>query len=1242
MQRAPLAVGSRITLGTFGSTTLYLGYTDAPWSLPVDAFTVPAGAVQSSAGLQASLDGGLARRFRRELGENHFAYLEALVSKQVDLRGFGPENPVLVDLPEELRLGERAGRVFVATASGPEPTVEHAAQAAAAIARRAWSEGIARVAISLLGSGDAGLDSATVARAMLEAVLEAGPYAGAAEITFTTYSTDVIKSSGELMRLTGEAQARIASGRPIIAFGPDDLEHHVREALVAAQDLARSVVRPAHVLRAVLAFPTGTSPSFDQLRAWVRSSSEPLPLHGDDAKPGSSAHAFAFSPELYEQLVYGLSGRGARGERRLWGRELLAAVLLAGGPELEDLLRSGGTTLSELRDHWHEFVTADDRVRTRTEWDAWWAFAGVPKPGEPRLPDAAVKEASPNAPPAPPEEPSPHATLAPSISVAATGTDDPWAIGLDDRLGVSDEAKAFARLAAAEKFRPPLAVGVFGEWGSGKSFFMRLLYEHVERLAAGKACPEAPEAGSGAFLKEVVQVRFNAWHYVETNLWASLVDHLFTELDRWVRARQEPKAADALLENLSTARELTLEAAEQLVRHRKEQRDAADRLARAEQVLKGARVSASGSFAVWWAALGEAITPRPGGPVNEELTRSENDFKDAARKLGLEDVKENAQAFEAAAEALGSEAGRARLLRRGLLDQLQRPWRVALFALACLVAPAALVFARDALTQWIPGLDELHAVFLTVCGILASATAILGGAAQRVRSALNLLDRSKAAMDAAVAERLQAPGKEVKKSQAQLTKATAEAEEARALLAATSDRLAEATREYTGGTGTGRLLRFIRARATDGQYARHLGLIASIRKDFEELAAGISAASEQSHRDRDEAHAAFAKRVQALVDASGDHLSKEEKQKLLASGSQPPPAQKAFQRIVLYIDDLDRCPPRKVVEVLQAVHMLLTFPLFVVVVAVDVRWVSRALERHYPDLLEPPGSRRAGRAASAHDYLEKIFQIPYWVREMGKTASCDFMKDRSKGLVAVPAAVAPTDGEGRVAVKPSVAAGQPNAHVNLAAGSPAVAQGDLAASPSAAPAVAVLSPTVNAVAPNAVTPNAAVPAASPEHAAPAPPPARPVARLDARALVLDTAERDFLEKLAPYVGGSPRRALRFLNVYCVVKASLGHDDLDRLQAGGYRALMTQLAIATGTPLSLSAWLAALASAAGSSLDAARATLAKDQRARDGTDRSRLDDALDLYAATTSDRTPADAVKLLLDYSGIAQRYSFTG
>lgn len=67
-------------------------------------------------------------------------------------------------------------------------------------------------------------------------------------------------------------------------------------------------------------------------------------------------------------------------------------------------------------------------------------------------------------------------------------------------------------------------------------------------------------------------------------------------------------------------------------------------------------------------------------------------------------------------------------------------------------------------------------------------------------------------------------------------------------------------------------------------------------------------------------------------------------------------------RIVLYIDDLDRCPPERVVEVLQAVHLLLAFPLFIVVVGVDSRWLLRSLEKQYPEFLKLDRSARGDQA----------------------------------------------------------------------------------------------------------------------------------------------------------------------------------------------------------------------------------------------------------------------------------------
>lgn len=98
-----------------------------------------------------------------------------------------------------------------------------------------------------------------------------------------------------------------------------------------------------------------------------------------------------------------------------------------------------------------------------------------------------------------------------------------------------------------------------------------------------------------------------------------------------------------------------------------------------------------------------------------------------------------------------------------------------------------------------------------------------------------------------------------------------------------------------------------------------------------------------------------------------------------AHSQQPPP----LERIVLYIDDLDRCPPARVVEVLEAVHLMLALPLFVVVVAVDPRWLLASLEHHYRELFtshdNAPGWADTQDTATPLDYLDKIFQIPFAV-----------------------------------------------------------------------------------------------------------------------------------------------------------------------------------------------------------------------------------------------------------------------
>ena len=102
-------------------------------------------------------------------------------------------------------------------------------------------------------------------------------------------------------------------------------------------------------------------------------------------------------------------------------------------------------------------------------------------------------------------------------------SDDP---GDPDRLNRDVEAAALAEMITAQSARPPLAIGLFGDWGEGKTHFLRRIADQVDKLAAiARDDPDDRLTHSA-----VRQVQFNAWHYAETDLWASLVSELFSQI----------------------------------------------------------------------------------------------------------------------------------------------------------------------------------------------------------------------------------------------------------------------------------------------------------------------------------------------------------------------------------------------------------------------------------------------------------------------------------------------------------------------------------------------------------------------------------------------------------------------------------------------------------------------------------------------------------------------------------------
>lgn len=83
---------------------------------------------------------------------------------------------------------------------------------------------------------------------------------------------------------------------------------------------------------------------------------------------------------------------------------------------------------------------------------------------------------------------------------------DKAAIG-DDLLDIRAEVDAFAYLLASVSLKPPLAVGLFGDWGSGKTFFMEAVQDRIAQLVGSNEALETPQKAL-PFWKQIVQINF--------------------------------------------------------------------------------------------------------------------------------------------------------------------------------------------------------------------------------------------------------------------------------------------------------------------------------------------------------------------------------------------------------------------------------------------------------------------------------------------------------------------------------------------------------------------------------------------------------------------------------------------------------------------------------------------------------------------------------------------------------------
>lgn len=101
----------------------------------------------------------------------------------------------------------------------------------------------------------------------------------------------------------------------------------------------------------------------------------------------------------------------------------------------------------------------------------------------------------------------------------------------------------------------------------------------------------------------------------------------------------------------------------------------------------------------------------------------------------------------------------------------------------------------------------------------------------------------------------------------------------------------------------------------------------------------------------------------------------------------------APKRLVVFVDDLDRCLPEKAIEVLEAIKLFLDVENCVFVLGLDQEVIARGIEMKYKEF----GAKQDGDSAQQNftiegvRYLEKIIQLPFQIPPVEQNDMGDFV-----------------------------------------------------------------------------------------------------------------------------------------------------------------------------------------------------------------------------------------------------------
>lgn len=531
---------------------------------------------------------------------------------------------------------------------------------------------------------------------------------------------------------------------------------------------------------------------------------------------------------------------------------------------------------------------------------------------------------------------------------------------LKDQLGFERDYVALASVVAYKDFQPPLAIGLFGNWGSGKSFFMNKLRDQIQKFA---------DSNNDKFCHKIVQINFNSWHYSDSNLWASLITKIFEDLEsRGKGDEKKTKELQVLFQNLNSSQELKVETQQQLD---KVEREITQLKTQQAQVEKEIVSQTEGLKKVNIIDIAKEVFKNEIVQKEVEKLRSEFDF------VKTEDAKQ----IETTLAELETSGGKLIESVRILYSFRKGNFWVALLVAVGVFAGTSIAISRiEVLKDAFDGMKVIIAPFLA---FVSQMYLYLKRAAPDINKLHDRLVSLKKTTEELELKERSKHNIEREEIQAKIQNAQAESNSLKDKIKDLELKRAQAQFEIDNIASGKKLVGFIEGRVSDQRYINSLGIISWIRKDFEDLDFLLKQQYD-------------AKRLKELKREKIENVFE-------------------VDRIILYIDDLDRCDVSVVVKVLEAIHLLLAFPLFVVVVGVDPRWMHNAIQLKYKGFIAN-GPTNGGdgavndlnengdilkwaqlRSATSFDYLEKIFQIPFALKPISTAGKKKLIAANLKG-----------------------------------------------------------------------------------------------------------------------------------------------------------------------------------------------------------------------------------------------------